>query len=268
MTFFNVTYVNVDLRSEDMGKLGELYHPSGLALETAREVLETTSPMASNVAMGCPNDCHYCYGSLAFKKKDWTNVRFPKESPSKMVMKQLDKGLKPDGAFLSFATDPLASCNMLETVKLVRRLQAHNIPVAVLSKQGVIHFPKIRHGATIVSIDRKFRKKWEPWTLKIHDRIDCLKAYNDAGYYTWISMEPLPPPAIFEQNLIDLLEAVKFVDFIIAGKWNYNKKANTAEAKVYYQKAITTFRDFCTSNKIRYHVKSDTLKFIGEEQDG
>lgn len=247
-----------------MGKLGELYHPRGLALETAQAILQTESPMACNIAMGCPNGCLYCYGSLAFKKKDWTNVRFPKDSPSKMVMKQLDKGLKPEGVFLSFATDPIAACNMLETVKLVRKLTTHNIPVATLSKQGTIHFPQIRHGATIVSVDRRFRREWEPRTLKVHDRIDSLNAFHDAGYYTWISMEPYPPPAIFEQDIITVLEAVKFVDFIILGKWNYDKRANTPEARAFYQKAIKTFRAFCKYHNIRYHIKSDTLKFIGE----
>ena len=84
--------------------LGELYHPKGLALETARAVLEVDNPMAVNVAIKCLNECNYCYGPLAFKQKDWGNVRQPKVPVLELVKRQLDKGLKPEGVF----TNPVA----------------------------------------------------------------------------------------------------------------------------------------------------------------
>jgi hypothetical protein len=61
-----------------------------------------------------------------------------------------------------------------------------------------------------------------------------------------------------------VLEELAFVDFIVFGKWNYDVRSSTPEAKEEYLDYVYTFRDFCKANNIRYHVKSETLKFIGE----
>jgi len=71
--------------------LGELYKPKGLALETAQAVLEVEKPYACNVAIGCSNDCRYCYGPrfMHCKREDWRNVRIPKTRPMYLIEKQL-----------------------------------------------------------------------------------------------------------------------------------------------------------------------------------
>jgi hypothetical protein len=89
---------------------------------------------------------------------------------------------------------------------------------------------------------------------------------SDSGEYTWASLEPLPCPEIWEQDILDLLRELRFVDFLILGRWNYDRRASTTEAREYYSSAVDTFRDFCAEHDIRHHVKAGTLKFIGEHK--
>ena len=254
--------------------LGELYRPSGLALEQARAVLEAESPYAVNVAKGCTGGCTYCYGPSAFYKKDWARVEFPKIPPAQLVKKQLHRGLKPEGVFISFATDPFIKKNVMNTYHLIRLLDDRNIRFAVSTKYVMpANFTaknkqNFRHGKTIVSIDRRFRKRHERHSATIDRRIWDLEQDKAWGIYVWDSMEPYPPPKIFKQDIIKVLEAIKFVDFIIFGKWNYDRRANTEEARIDYADNVEVLRDFGHSNNIRLHIKSDTLHFITGSKGG
>lgn len=243
--------------------LGELYRPSGLAHETASQVLEAYDVLACNVATGCLNQCKYCYGPIFAHKKDWANVRFPKKSPVKLIELQVNKGLELRPTFLSFMTDPLTRDNEAETVDLVKYLIGEGVRVAVLSKCGVIDIPGVRNGATIVSVDPGFEELYEPGAPAADDRIKALKHMHAGGEYTWVSMEPYPVSALWKQNIRYVLDRINFVDFIIFGKWNYESKAAGISAKIEYQRAVTDFIDYCQSHGIRYHIKSDTRKFIG-----
>ena len=89
-----------------------------------------------------------------------------------------------------------------------------------------------------------------------------MKDAHERGEYTWVSLEPCPSPSIWKQDLQNILEALYFVDLMILGKWNYNKRASTSEAREYYHGAVDVFTDFCTGHNIRHYVKSGTLKFI------
>lgn len=115
---------------------------------------------------------------------------------------------------------------------------------------------------TIVSVDRDFWRKFEPNTLEPQRRIAALEDCKGDKEYPWVSMEPYPPSAIHKQRIEDLLEELNFVDLIIFGKWNYDKRARTEEARREYAANIAVLTDFCKSNNIRLHIKSDTLKFV------
>jgi len=245
-----------------MTRLGELYYPKGLALETAQRVLEVEKPMACNVAYGCRNACEYCY--IRFIEKG--QMRLPKTSPEDLVERQLSKGLKPEGVFLSFDTDLFLKENRQEAEVLIGLLGGLNVKVATLSKINVTSHPfwkqRIRSGMTIVSVDEDFRKKFEPNAAAISERIKLLQEVSNYGGYIWISMEPYPPPAVWQQDLRKVLEAISFVDFLIFGKLNYDRRAQTEEARQFYSTAVEQFVDFCRSHKIRHHVKAGTMKFI------
>lgn len=243
------------------GKLGMLYRPSGLALETAQVVLEAKNVHGCNVAWGCTNRCKDCY--IRWSKPG--QIRFPQESPHSMVEKQLDGGLKTGGVFISFETDPLLPHNRINTIELVDVLRQRNIPVAVLSKVGFVPLSNIRHGMTIKSADEKFRIKFEPNTESIKTRINFLKFLHQEYDYTWVSDEPHPCPDIYKQNDLTFWKDISFVDFIIFGMWNYNPLARTEKARQYYSEAVPQFIDFCKEHGIRYHVKAETMNYIRKD---
>jgi len=250
--------------------LGELYKPKGLARETAKAVLETENVYACNMAFGCTNRCRYCYVPRFTHRKKDQDIRLPKKSPVELVLNQLEHRWKFHwtqreelGVFLSFLTDPfLPECGD-ESEKLIEALIRSRIHVATLSKLSTSVHHGVRQGMTIVSLDEKFHKKWEPFTCPVEGRLVILKTCKkEFGDYVWISMEPYPPSAIYKQDFDSLLEELNFVDLIVFGKWNYDKRANTEEARQEYKNYIGILEDFCRSNYIRYHVKSDTMNFV------
>ena len=54
-----------------------------------------------------------------------------------------------------------------------------------------------------------------------------LKILYEAGCKTWISMEPYPAPNQIEQDLVEILEEIAFVDKIIFGRTNYSKEVSS-----------------------------------------
>jgi len=249
--------------------LGELYKPRGLALETARAVLEVDEPYACNVAYGCSNMCAYCYVPRFTHRtrSACQEVRLPKKPPVDLVRHQLEHQWQFHwttklGVFLSFLTDPFLPQIRKSTFDLIDLLVEEHIRVATLSKLDLTDQP-VREGITIVSLENDFWKKYEPNTLRPDNRVDILRhVKNEWNYHVWVSMEPYPPSAIYKQSLENLLEELNFVDLIVFGKWNYDKRANTDEARKEYAKDIEVLTDFCKSNNIRLHIKSDTLRFV------
>ena len=249
--------------------LGELYPPRGLAKETAQVVLEADKPFACNVAWGCPNDCRFpCYGPLTMRqsRSEYLKVKLPKEPPVQLVKRQFEAGLRPEGVILSFITDPFLKVNWKNTETLVGFLLENGVRVAVLSKMDVSYHEDVRHGITVVSLENWFWKTYEPHVPSPVQRLLMLENKADQGEYTWLSMEPCPCPSIWPQDINELLERIKFVRLIILGKWNYDSRANTPEAREEYRGIVEAVRDFCRSNQIRLHVKSDTLKFIADDE--
>jgi len=244
-----------------MTNLGELYRPTGKALETAQEVLECQFPYACNMAYGCTNCCQYpCF--IPYSKPGM--IRFPEEPAHLKVLRQLNKGLKPEAVFLSFETDALIPENIEETRKLVELFIEHKMPTAILSKIGVLAQPGVRSGCTIVSIDEEFWKRYEPKASSPISRINQAKTEKECGGYVWFSMEPYPNDIKWKQDISKVLNKIDFADFIIFGKWNYSRDTSRPPDREFYRKMVEQFRSFCTEKGIRHHVKSDTLKFIGE----
>jgi len=240
-----------------------MYKPKGLALETARAVLEVDEPYACNVAWGCSNQCAYCYVPKITHQKATGLVLYPKIPPVDMVRRQLEKmplNQRPKGVFISFCTDPYLPKNRNATENLISFLLDEGIEVATCSKIDASEYD-VRHGMTIVSEDYTFWQKFEPNALNPRFRLQKLEHCKSKHESVWDSMEPYPPSAIYKQNLTNLLDELNFVDLIIFGKWNYDARARTEQARKEYGENIAVLTDFCKSNNIRLHVKSDTMKF-------
>lgn len=251
--------------------LGQLYRPSGKALEQARVVLELEDPHAVNVAWGCKIGCRYCYGPRFSRqtRENWLKVRYPKEKPLELVKRQLARspivdGAEVKGVFISFMTDPYLSLVRKLTEPLAKHLIDQDIRVATSSKIEVSDVPGVRNGMTILSLDRTFWEMYERQAPTPLSRLLDLKKAHERGQYTWVSIEPCPCTGIWTQDITHLLEALHFVDLMILGMWNYDKRARTDEAREHYGQIVHTFRGFCKERGIRHYIKKDTLDFIVE----
>jgi len=247
--------------------LGELYKPSGLALETAKAVLSVDNPYAVNVALGCPNGCLYCYGPLASRqgREKYLTPRCPKKDPVDLISRQLSKGLDVEGVFISFLTDPYLPQLEEKTEELVNFLLDKGIKTATLSKIGTSSWFGNWNGMTIVSPYKDFSAKYEPNVHSPQERISMLEKTHNRGNYTWASLEPWPVSDIYPYEMDDIWdfwEDLSFADFLIFGKWNYDKRAKTEKARGEYADIVPLFEEFCHEYGIYYHIKSDTRKFI------
>ena len=149
--------------------------------------------------------------------------------------------------------------NWIKATLLTKWLLPKEIIKMNLSKEN-------EYGITLVSLNEKFRNKFEKYSSSYEDRIASLKKLHDAWLKTWISMEPFPSPAL-DDSLNDskwidkLLESISFVDKIIFGKLNYNVKVTQFKysGNFYYDMADKVI-DFCEKKGIEYHIKQWTQK--------
>ena len=112
----------------------------------------------------------------------------------------------------------------------------------------------------VKGLDEDFRKHMEPYTAPYIERIQALRDLHDLGFKTWVSIEPYPTPNIFEQDLVEILNKIDFVDKIIFGRLNYNKEvSNYKEYKFFYNDMAFKVIEFCNINNIQYHIKNGTI---------
>lgn len=235
-----------------------------------------------NHVEGCAHGCRFpCYAMMMKKRcgvikdyKDWIKPKLvvnTMELLEKEIPKYKDK-IK--FVHLCFTTDPFMygypEVGDL-SLKIIERFNQDNIRTTVLTK-GV--YPKDladakkyglrnEYGITLVSLDDKFRKNFEPFTAPYKERIKSLKYLHSKGLKTWVSMEPYPTPNIVGQDPREILDEVSFVDKIIFGKLNYNVDASQSvfgASKEFYNDRANEVVDFCEERGIEYHIKFGTQK--------
>ncbi len=160
------------------------------------------------------------------------------------------------------------------TLKIIEKLNKNNIKCNVLTK-GI--YPKTltnkekysianEYGITLVSLNNKFKKEYEPYSAHYLARIKSLKFLHDQVLKTWVSIEPYPTPNIDKnQNLQKLLNSIKFVDRIIFGKLNYNVVSSQFKDNgLFYERCANQVIEFCERNNIEYHIKFGTQKLYNK----
>lgn len=229
-----------------------------------------------NHVQGCAHGCKYpCYAMMMAKRfgkiksyEDWCKPKLVENS-----LELLDKEIpklknKIKSVQLCFTTDPF----MMEypevsdmSLKIIKKLNNNGINCVTLTK-GILPNELLKlsktnkHGITLVSLSEDFREKMEPNTAKISERIDALRTLHNAGFFTWVSIEPYPTPNIFSQELLPILESIKFVDKIIFGRMHYNKEVTAYKThKEFFNKAANQVITFCNKNNILYHIKTGTI---------
>jgi len=233
-----------------------------------------------NHVEGCSHGCTYpCYAYM-MKRRCGTIKSYEEWCKPKIVsnaLELLDKEIpkyknKIKYVHLCFSTDPFMYeqeqvCNL--SLKIIDELNANNIRCTVLTK-GV--FPNEldkriglsganEYEITLVSLSEAFRREFEPNSAKFKDRIESLKHLHKKGFKTWVSMEPYPTPNLIAQDLMEILEAVSFVDKIVFGRLNYSVKSSEFKySREFYDSLALSVISFCRKNKISCHIKQGTLQ--------
>lgn len=232
-----------------------------------------------NHIMGCSHGCTFpCYAWQMAKRygrvkndKDWLEPKLVKNA-LELLDKEIPK-YKDQIKFvhLSFMTDPfMYKQPEVEdmTLKIIEKLNSNNIKCTTLTK-GI--YPKDltdtnrygsnnEYGITLVSLNNFFKKDFEPFSASYNDRVDSLEYLHNKGLKTWVSIEPYPTPNLDKkQNLLGLLNRIKFVDRIIFGRLNYNPRVNDFKNyQMFYTLSAEIVIRFCKKNKIDYHIKEGT----------
>lgn len=231
-----------------------------------------------NHVEGCSHGCKYpCYAFMMKKRcgvvktyEEWCKPKIVSNA-IELLEKEIPRYKdKIEYVHLCFSTDPFMyqqdEIGEL-SLNIIDLLNENKIRCTILTK-GI--YPKElanrngfsknnEYGITLVSLNEKFRKYYEPNTAKFTDRIKTLKYLHDKGFKTWVSMEPYPTPNIVEQDLMEILSTMSFVDKIIFGRLNYSSKSSEySNLKEYYNNLSDVVIDFCKRKKINYHIKEGT----------
>lgn len=229
-----------------------------------------------NHVQGCSHGCKFpCYAMMMAKRfgkiknyEEWCEPKLVSNALEILDIEIPKLKDKIQSVQLSFSTDPFMHGydEVKETsLKIIEKLNTENIKCTVLTK-GVLPVELAcfsrdnEYGITLVSLSEEFRQKYEPNTAKYEDRIASLKSLHDAGFCTWVSIEPYPTPNIIEQNLDEILNTVNFVDKIIFGRLHYNKEVSAYKKhKEFFNEQAQHVIEFCKNNKKQYHIKKGTL---------
>jgi DNA repair photolyase len=245
-----------------------------------------------NHVLGCAHGCDYpCYAMQISKRygrvsdyDDWMHPRLVGNA-MELLEKEIPKfSSKIRFVHLSFMTDPFMydAVNRRTypwvknlTLKIIKRLNHENIKVTSLTKG---FFPselteecfsrENEYGITLVSFNSKFHERFEPFSPSAEKRLASLKDLSDAGFKTWVSLEPYPTPNIVKQDLGEILNKVEFADKLIFGKWNYNPEVNGYEShKKFYTDCSDKVIQFCHENDITFHIKAHTPRSTKRTND-
>lgn len=229
-----------------------------------------------NYVQGCSHGCNYpCYAFAMAKRfgtvktyEEWIEPCIVSNTID-LLKKELPK-YKNDikNVQLCFTTDPFMlnyeDINRL-SIDVIKLINSYNIPCNILTKgilpDELLNTDKMNsYGITLVSLDEKFREKYEPGSALYDDRIASLKKLHDYGYRTWVSIEPYPTPNIISQDLVEILDKISFVDKIIFGRLHYNKMVSEyKDYKKYYNDCANRVIGYCQKHDINYHIKEKTI---------
>lgn len=228
---------------------------------------------------GCSHGCNFpCYAFMMKKRcgvvktyQEWVEPKIVSNALELLDIELPRLKDKIKCVFLCFSTDPfMYKQPEIErlTLSILEKLNSFNIKATVISKgefpANLLDIQKFNsdndYGSTIVSLSEDYRKVWEPGSASIKNRIKTLKRLHDSGLKTWVSMEPYPTPNIIQQDIRKILNEISFVDKIVFGKWNYNKKiSEQISYKEFYNSIAGYVLNFCEKHNIEVHIKDGTI---------
>jgi DNA repair photolyase len=237
-----------------------IYAPKGQAGEYA--------VLATNPYRGCGHGCKYCYvpAVIRMKRDEFNNQAAPRPDYLKYLLadarKYMAAGSKEQVMF-SFTTDVYNPIDRSLTRPAIEILRNYGLAFCVLTKGGARALADIdlyradrdAFASTLTSLDPDFSRRWEPNAAPPESRIKTLKAFHDAGIFTWVSLEPT---LSVESSLEIVQETHSFVDLFKIGRANYLPMTATTDWRDYTLRMI----DLCAKLNVRHYVKRDLQPYL------
>ena len=178
-----------------------------------------------NPYRGCEHGCIYCYAPFVLREKrkwgEFVDVRINMPFVLSRELRRKEKGTVWIGS-VTDAYQPLEERYEL-TRRCLKQLLKHDFSISILTKSSLVlrdvdiikRFSQGDVGITVTTIDDALRKRFEPKSSSIKDRLLTIKALKECGICTWAFIGPIIP-FITDKNLDDLINelAKANADFI------------------------------------------------------
>lgn len=253
---------NISLNSDGVSISGcnIIYAPAGQAGEYA--------PLATNPYSGCGHKCAYCYVPKVLRMDRATFDSGATERT--LFIKKLVADAKKyqsagitEQVMMSFTTDPYHPGDTRLTTAVIEQLIQHGLAFCTLTKGGSRalrdkHFFRPGRDAfasTLTSLDEKFSRKWEAGAALPDDRIKTLKAFYEAGIFTWVSLEPTIDTVA---SLEIIRRTHEFVNLYKIGRVNYIGMTNTTDWRSYTLDIV----ELCAKLGVKHYIKRDLQQYL------
>lgn len=238
-----------------------IYAPAGQAGEYA--------PLAANPYRGCGHQCRYCYVPLVLKmdRAEFDKGAIPRPNFLDNLRRDARKYQAAgvcEQTMLTFTSDPFHPGNTALTRESLIVLIEHGLGICTLTKGGtralrdldLFRPERDSFASTLTSLDDTFSRKWEPGAALPADRIAALRAFHNAGIFTWVSLEPTLDIA---SSLAVVQATHSFVDLFKIGRANYlGEITRTTDWKGYTERMI----ELCQKLGVKHYIKRDLQPFL------
>jgi DNA repair photolyase len=237
-----------------------IYAPAGQAGEYAA--------LAANPYRGCGHGCVYCYVPRVLHMD-----RHEFDAGAILRPGFLD-GLRKEAArykaariraqvMLSFTSDPYHPGDTAATRATLECLIEHGLGICTLSKGGsralrdrdLFRPKRDAYACTLTSLDERFSAKWERHAAPPADRIATLRAFHEAGIFTWVSLEPTLD---IDSSLAIVRATHEFVDLFKIGRVNYLPMTRTTDWESYTLRMI----ELLAQLGARHYIKRDLQPYL------
>lgn len=191
-----------------------------------------------NYYQGCSHGCKYCYGCYIKERSGYSDyVTWTKpvliENALELLKEDLQHVRDKGEVFVESVSDAyMPDADSKITRKVLELLARSGYTIFLLSKNASlirdidlfkIFSQRIKVGFTIVTPNDELRKRVEPNSSPIEDRIAVLKELHETGLHTIVSLEPLLPNVRIDDYLALVEEIDPYVSsYEPVGKLNRN----------------------------------------------
>jgi len=187
-----------------------------------------------NCYIGCEHACVYCYAEYYTKKytqhkENWGSFVDVKLNAPEVLRKEI-LNKKKGSVFLSSLTDPYQPLEKKYelTRKCLEILQRNNFSVCIQTKSSLVlrdleilkKFKECEVGFTIITLNEKVRKDFEPFSSSIDEKLKALKILKENGIKTFVFFGPVLP-FLSDENLEEFFEKLSgLADYFFVDKLN------------------------------------------------